>query len=573
MANAHGGIFDTLFGVVKTVVNNGGKIQVGDIVQNIAMTNMINLPMIPGVDNTMLLNGIGGLIGMKIGGNIGGLLGGGGATTAAGADPTPDPSGGMNDPDPSGGMNDPDPSGGMNDPDPSGGMTMTNTGGTNWFQNFFMPNAGGQTDPSNNWLNILGNFAGMLNGGKMTTPPNNPDPNAGGNDPDPNAGGNDPDPNAGGNDPDPNAGGNDPAPINTGASNKPGVGQNCNGVVGTCLDSSVSTCSRAFLTGKCPGPREVRCCPAGGIAGMVMGGQQDPDEPVSQGSGSCSAYGGLNFPLASGSLAEISVNWGGPRNGGTRCHAGIDIYTTGARSVVAMSDGEVSGIIKGWYTCGGTNIDAIFVYHSSGALAGKTINYGEVESGSYSVSVGSRVTRGQRLAVARSCGMLHLELYSGRVSANQRWQPASGRVGSGCAGNSLSTKPSNLLDPRPLIRCTMPSGARFRNGVGFLNSGEITEMHDQDEGSENTGLEVGGIIGIVVAFLALCAIVVAVAVYFRVRRARTDSAAMSVPNQVYAAGAGSVPADLGHFNCQVCGKEYNYANDLAIHMQTRHPSA
>jgi hypothetical protein len=66
VSQAQGGIFDTLFGVVKTVVNNNGMIKVGDIVKNIAMTNMINLPNIPGVDIGTLLNGVGGLVGMKI---------------------------------------------------------------------------------------------------------------------------------------------------------------------------------------------------------------------------------------------------------------------------------------------------------------------------------------------------------------------------------------------------------------------------------------------------------------------------------------------------------------------------
>jgi len=426
--------------------------------------------------------------------------------------------------------------------------------GMNWFMMFFNPNSAmPMTDPTNNWLNVLmqgGSLLGGLTGGKMGTMA---DPNAGNTDP--NAGNNDPDP-------DPSAG-----------STKQGVGAQCNGVSGTCLDSSVSTCSSSFLTGKCPGPTEVRCCPAGGVASN-NGGSADPNQMVSAGSGSCSAYGGLVFPLATGSLSEISVNWGGSRNGGARCHAGIDIYTGGAKSVVAMSDGVVTAVLKNWYSCTGGSIDAILVYHDSGALSGMTANYGEVNPGSYSVGVGSRVTRGQKLATASACGMLHFELYSGRQTANQRWLPASGSVGSGCAGNSLSTKPAVLLDPRPVIRCTMPSGARFRGGVGFLNQGDLSAFDKdlQEEGSEHTALPVGGIIAIVVGFLVICLGVIGIAVYMRIRRARASGPGMSVPNAMYSADASTteVPKDFGKFNCPQCGKQYDYGNDLDEHVKLRH---
>jgi hypothetical protein len=51
----------------------------------------------------------------------------------------------------------------------------------------------------------------------------------------------------------------------------------------------------------------------------------------------------------------------------------------------------------------------------------------------------------------------------------------------------------------------MPAGARFRNGIGFLNSGEVSKFTEDldEEGDETPTLEVGGIIGIVVAFLVL----------------------------------------------------------------------
>jgi hypothetical protein len=94
---------------------------------------------------------------------------------------------------------------------------------------------------------------------------------------------------------------------------------------------------------------------------------------------------------------------------------------------------------------------------------------------------------------------------------------------------------------------------------------------------ETTGLDVGGIIGIVVAFLVLCALVAGVAVFIRMRRARGSSQSMSVSNAAYSTTAPAysttAPADLGHFTCSQCGKEYNYENDLKIHISTRHTAA
>ena len=141
-------------------------------------------------------------------------------------------------------------------------------------------------------------------------------------------------------------------------------------------------------------------------------------QPIASGDG---PYAGAVFPLAPGSLASISVNWGGSRSGGRRCHAGIDLYTTGARRVVSAGDGQVVSVMRGWYGCSGGSIDAIMVYYSSGPLAGQTVNYGEVNPGTYNVGIGSRVTAGQSLGVASRCGMLHLELYNQRVTQNYHW--------------------------------------------------------------------------------------------------------------------------------------------------------
>jgi hypothetical protein len=99
-----------------------------------------------------------------------------------------------------------------------------------------------------------------------------------------------------------------------------------------------------YLTGYCPGDKYNKCCKA---SSSSPGGNQPDPNPVlpSQPVGS----GGGVFPVTSGSLGSISVNWGGSRSGGSRCHAGIDLYTTGAARIQAIAAGTVVSIMRGWY--------------------------------------------------------------------------------------------------------------------------------------------------------------------------------------------------------------------------------
>jgi len=41
-----------------------------------------------------------------------------------------------------------------------------------------------------------------------------------------------------------------------------GVGAACQGVSGTCIDVNTTACPNQVLTGKCPGPANVKCCPS-----------------------------------------------------------------------------------------------------------------------------------------------------------------------------------------------------------------------------------------------------------------------------------------------------------------------
>jgi murein DD-endopeptidase MepM/ murein hydrolase activator NlpD len=61
-----------------------------------------------------------------------------------------------------------------------------------------------------------------------------------------------------------------------------------------------------------------------------------------------------------------------------------------------------------------------------------TINYAEIDADKFAsgIRIGANVTAGQLLGVAGHCGMLHFELYQGKLSNNKRWYPPSGkRVG------------------------------------------------------------------------------------------------------------------------------------------------
>eukprot|EP01080_Neovahlkampfia_damariscottae_P003121 gene3121-5291_t len=59
---------------------------------------------------------------------------------------------------------------------------------------------------------------------------------------------------------------------------------------------------------------------------------------------------GLCFPVKQSSFSRVSVNWGGERGGGARCHAGIDIYTKSPGHVLAVEDGTVTNIFN-FLTC------------------------------------------------------------------------------------------------------------------------------------------------------------------------------------------------------------------------------
>jgi murein DD-endopeptidase MepM/ murein hydrolase activator NlpD len=200
-------------------------------------------------------------------------------------------------------------------------------------------------------------------------------------------------------------------------------------------------------------------------------------QPSQQLTGQC-------FPLTQDSFNRISDNWGDDRNSKTfgtdkRCHAGIDIYSKSPGNVVAIADGVVTHINKEWYSCedgwgiekeglvGKQPISAVLVYHPS---LGKTVNYGEIDSNKLLVNtVGSQITKGQKLGVASYCDMLHVELYNGKVNSPTQWFPPTGESTAGenkCANQYLGTKPNVLQDPTSFIKQLQTQGNFCNSNAG-----------------------------------------------------------------------------------------------------------
>lgn len=124
---------------------------------------------------------------------------------------------------------------------------------------------------------------------------------------------------------------------------------------------------------------------------------------------------------------DVYGNWarmfGVPRSGGSRNHAGVDVYANAFDPVVAMSDGVVVDTQS--FHLGS---DAILVEHDD-----EVVLYGEVDADSweeFGIEIGSKVKRGDqiaRVACMRWSGnackshMLHLETYALGTRTNKRW--------------------------------------------------------------------------------------------------------------------------------------------------------
>ncbi len=164
------------------------------------------------------------------------------------------------------------------------------------------------------------------------------------------------------------------------------------------------------------------------------------------------------FPITPESLSYVLDNWGDDRNKGNRCHAGIDIFTEGKGKVRSMD----CGIVLNEYPftkCKGKLTKAVAVYHPN-INGGITVIYGEINKNALQVEKGDYVEKGQYLGKATNCGMLHLEVYKGKVNQNKKWNPPKRKSSIGenkCANRFYKTKPGGLLNPKKVLRHCSPS--------------------------------------------------------------------------------------------------------------------
>ncbi len=120
------------------------------------------------------------------------------------------------------------------------------------------------------------------------------------------------------------------------------------------------------------------------------------------------------FPVKGKILRDPNTggrNFGADRAGG-RKHAGIDLVVEPGTEVLAMTDGEVIRISKGFYA--GT--DAVEVINSDGTIA----RYAEIRS---NCKIGGKIKRGDVIGkvipnTKTGASMLHLEIYLGEIDGN-----------------------------------------------------------------------------------------------------------------------------------------------------------
>lgn len=105
--------------------------------------------------------------------------------------------------------------------------------------------------------------------------------------------------------------------------------------------------------------------------------------------------------------------FGASRDGGTRAHGGADYIAPVGTYIVAMTSGTVIGYYPFY-----VGVYALVVKNDDGSI----IRYGEIKK-LPSISVGSRVSKGQNIAVmtpntAGGSHMLHLEVFAGTTSGD-----------------------------------------------------------------------------------------------------------------------------------------------------------
>ncbi len=157
---------------------------------------------------------------------------------------------------------------------------------------------------------------------------------------------------------------------------------------------------------------------------------------------------------AGGIVGNASRRFGALRSGGTRRHAGVDVYARAGDEVIASQD----GVILAFYGfCCGTRKTTWALVVDHGGVA---INYGEVTPDSLhrlGLKRGDRVSAGQVIGYIgrnpRGSSMLHLEMYASGTTRNHRW-------------HSTGQPPRELLDPTRYLLALAPAAtaAAARSG-------------------------------------------------------------------------------------------------------------
>jgi len=173
------------------------------------------------------------------------------------------------------------------------------------------------------------------------------------------------------------------------------------------------------------------------------------------------------WPLSRNSTVKSTVtrvSFGSPRRYGRSCHSGTDVYTKAPGQVVSVMDGQVVGLVQDYTPCvegWGVRPDsltqpvrtaAVLVYNIA---EDRTIMYGGLDAEKVKARLNHRVKKGHLLGVASYCGLLHIQLYRGRVDSPHRWPIPEGHprvpVYESCVDKYPQSRPHQLLDPTDLL--------------------------------------------------------------------------------------------------------------------------
>jgi len=134
----------------------------------------------------------------------------------------------------------------------------------------------------------------------------------------------------------------------------PGEGQPCNGVSGTCIDTSKTKCPRTTIRGKCPGSSKIVCCPSSSPAPAPPGYTDGEGNPCADFLGICidrsktrcpratiagKCAGGSNIVCCPSSSPGVGAPCGGPSAG----FAGTCIDTSKSRCPRGTLTGQCPG--------------------------------------------------------------------------------------------------------------------------------------------------------------------------------------------------------------------------------------